>query len=57
MLESIEPSRLGVLGDRFFEGILAHAWDKAGLNPRKSFYSGPYGLKNGTLKTPLLLLS
>jgi hypothetical protein len=45
------------MGDRFFGLSLCHAWDEAGLTPRKSRYAGPFDMADGTLNTPMLVLS
>jgi hypothetical protein len=45
------------MGDRFFDLSLCHAWDEAGLTPRKSRYAGPFDMADGTLDTPMLVLS
>ena len=41
----------------FLPLLFCHAWDKAGLTPRKSRYNGTFELTNGTLATPMLILS
>jgi hypothetical protein len=45
------------MGDRFFDLSLCHAWDEAGLTLRKSRYAGPFDMADGTLDTPMLVLS
>jgi hypothetical protein len=45
------------MGDRPFRSSLCHAWDEAGLTPRKSRYAGPFDMADGTLDTPILVLS
>lgn len=45
-------------GDRFFPLVLCHHWDAhAGLVPRRTRYAGTFVLQNGTLATPILVLS
>lgn len=45
------------MGDRFFYLALCHHWDAAGVAPRRSHYSGPFDMVDGTLDTPILVLS
>lgn len=37
--------------------VYCHVWDKARLTPRRSRYGGPFELTNGSLSTPVLLVS
>jgi hypothetical protein len=45
------------MGDTLFFLGLCHPWDDAGLGERRSRFAGPFGMTNGTLPTPMLLLS
>lgn len=45
------------MGDGFFSMALCHYWDAAGIAPRRSRYDGPFDMKDGTLDTPMLILS
>jgi pimeloyl-ACP methyl ester carboxylesterase len=52
---------VGRLGDRFFQFELCDAWNQvqgnASIYPRRSRYAGDFEMHNGTLRTPVLLLS
>jgi hypothetical protein len=45
------------MGDRFYSLSTCHAWDPAGLNPRKSRYNGTFEMEDDVLSTPMLILS
>ena len=45
------------MGDRFFFMSFCQHWDAAGVAPRRSRYSGPFDMEDGTLDTPILVLS
>jgi hypothetical protein len=45
------------MGDAFYALSTCHAWDPAGLTPRKSRYAGPFDMEDGVLATPMLVLS
>jgi len=45
------------MGDSLFFLSLCHAWDEAGMMPRKSHYGGTFELPDNTVNTPILVLS
>jgi hypothetical protein len=45
------------MGDGFYSLSTCHAWDPAGLNPRKSRYNGTFEMEDDVLSTPMLVLS
>jgi len=54
VLESMKKYS-GRMGDRFFPWSFCHLWQ--GIDPRRSRYEGTFEMEDGTLDTPILVLS